>query len=51
VVLQNIPQNLDLDELNINVTDLDDDNVIVSSSVSQYDCDNISVLTFSSRIW
>ena len=47
VVLQNIPQNLDLDELNINVTDLDDDNVIVSSSVSQYDCDNISVLTLA----
>ena len=47
VVLQNIPQNLDLDELNINVTDLDDDNVIVSSSVSQYDCVNISVLTLA----
>ncbi|TXE17777.1 HYR domain-containing protein [Psychroflexus gondwanensis] len=47
VVLQNIPQNLDMDELNINVTDLDDDNVIVSSSVSQYDCGNISVLTLA----
>ena len=49
VVLNSIPQNVDLNQLNVTASDLDGDAVTLSSSLVAYDCDNVSILQNSDR--
>lgn len=49
VVLNSIPQNVDLNQLNVTASDLDGDTVTLSSSLVAYDCDNVSILQNSAR--
>ena len=49
ITLNSIPQNLDLNDFNITTDDADGDNVTLTSSISQFDCNNVSILQNSVR--
>ncbi|QSS96885.1 lectin-like protein [Psychroflexus sp. ALD_RP9] len=49
ITLNSIPQNLDLNDFNITTDDADGDNVTLTSSISQFDCNNVAILQSSVR--
>ena len=49
ITVNAVPENLDINDLNIITNDDDGDNVTLTSTVSQFDCNNISFLQNSVR--
>uniref|UniRef100_UPI000FDA0860 lectin-like protein n=1 Tax=Psychroflexus aestuariivivens TaxID=1795040 RepID=UPI000FDA0860 len=49
ITLNSIPQSLDFNEFNITANDADGDNVTLTSTVSQFDCNNVAILQNSVR--